>query len=92
MMGPTEVLEVLDRLAVSHLTALLDGGWGVDALIGEQTRRHRDLDLVIARRDCPRAQAALAALGFEHTSEVEPGLPARLVLQAADDRRVAASG
>ena len=38
MMRPTEVLEVLDRLDASDVTVWLDGGWGVDALIGQQTR------------------------------------------------------
>jgi hypothetical protein len=25
----------------------LDGGWGVDALVGEQTREHEDLNLIV---------------------------------------------
>lgn len=64
------------------------GGWGVDALLGEQTRSHDDLDLVIARRDCSAAQDALAPLGSEHATDIEPGLPARLALRDSSDRRV----
>lgn len=29
----------------------LDGGWGVDALVGRQTRLHSDLDIVIQKKD-----------------------------------------
>ena len=29
----------------------LDGGWGVDALIGKQTRPHGDIDIVIQKKD-----------------------------------------
>jgi lincosamide nucleotidyltransferase A/C/D/E len=87
-MNSAQVLQVLDRLDADSVTVWLDGGWGVDALLGEQTRPHEDLDLAIARGDCPRAQEALAALGFQHAPEVEPGLPARLVLRAPDGRHV----
>jgi lincosamide nucleotidyltransferase A/C/D/E len=88
MMGPAEVIEVLEALAADEVSVWLDGGWGVDALVGEQTRPHLDLDLVIARPDCPRAGRALRALGFAHAPEIKPGLPARLVLHATGDRRV----
>jgi lincosamide nucleotidyltransferase A/C/D/E len=88
MMNPRQVIQVLDRLEASGVTVWLDGGWGVDALLGEQTRPHEDLDLAIARGDCPPAHKALAALGFRHAPEVEPGLPARLVLRASDGGQV----
>jgi lincosamide nucleotidyltransferase A/C/D/E len=88
MMNPHQVIQVLDRLEASGVTVWLDGGWGVDALLGEQTRPHEDLDLAIARGDCPPAHKALAALGFRHAPEVEPGLPARLVLRASDGGQV----
>jgi lincosamide nucleotidyltransferase A/C/D/E len=82
------VIQALDRLDAAGVTVWLDGGWGIDALLGQQTRPHEDLDLAIARHDCRRAQDALAELGFRHAPEVEPGLPARLVLRAAGGRQV----
>jgi hypothetical protein len=78
MMGPAEVIEVLEVLGAAEIPVWLDGGWGIDALVGEQTRAHDDLDLVVARPDCARAQDALAPLGFAQAPEIEPGLPARL--------------
>jgi lincosamide nucleotidyltransferase A/C/D/E len=79
-----DALEVLDCLADAGITAWLDGGWGIDALLGEQTRPHADLDVAIARDDCDRARERLEALGYRQDPEAEPGLPARLVLR--DDR------
>lgn len=42
----------------------VDGGWAVDALLGEQTRAHADLDIVIQQRDLPELRAWLEARGF----------------------------
>jgi lincosamide nucleotidyltransferase A/C/D/E len=79
MMDGEDVVEVLDCLESADISAWLDGGWGVDALVARQTRPHTDLDLAIAREDLPRAELALAALGFGHDPAIEPGLPARFV-------------
>ncbi len=43
----------------------LDGGWGVDALIGEQTRSHADLDIMIPVEDSLRLNEALRERDFE---------------------------
>jgi lincosamide nucleotidyltransferase A/C/D/E len=77
---------VLDALA--PLEPRLDGGWGVDALLGEQTRDHEDMDVVIARRDAHRARELLRPLGFMEDIGAVPGLPARLVLRDARGRQV----
>jgi lincosamide nucleotidyltransferase A/C/D/E len=65
-MNPSQLIQVLDRLDAAGVTVWLDGGWGVDALVGDQTRPHEDLDLAISRHECPRAQEVLAELGFQH--------------------------
>jgi lincosamide nucleotidyltransferase A/C/D/E len=47
------------------------GGWGVDALVGRQTRRHRDLDVVVDHdpRELDTVITALAHLGLHHLAE-----------------------
>ena len=77
---------MLDALA--PLEPRLDGGWGIDALLGEQTRAHGDVDVVIARRHADEAQARLGSLGFAHNRDATPGLPARLVLRDDAGRQV----
>jgi lincosamide nucleotidyltransferase A/C/D/E len=80
----TEVVEVLEQLEAAGIEAVLDGGWGVDALLGGTTRPHSDVDVVIDRDTASAAVATLARLGFRHDAGVVPGLPARYVLR--DDR------
>jgi lincosamide nucleotidyltransferase A/C/D/E len=79
---------ILGQLEAAGLVVWLDGGWGVDAVLGQQTRLHHDLDLVIARDDLAAAQQALAPAGFAHDATAVPGLPARLVLVDAHGRQV----
>ena len=43
----------------------LDGGWGVDALLGEQTRQHEDLDIVLQEKDLPKLRQLLEARGYK---------------------------
>ena len=59
-MSPDDVVAVLDRLDAARIEWWVEGGWGVDALLGEQTRDHRDLDLGINQEDAPRVEATLA--------------------------------
>jgi lincosamide nucleotidyltransferase A/C/D/E len=42
----------------------VDGGWGVDALQGRQTRAHGDLDLGVARTDLALVVELLGRVGF----------------------------
>jgi lincosamide nucleotidyltransferase A/C/D/E len=83
-----DVHEVLDALAAHGVSVWLDGGWGIDALVGEQTREHADLDAAVERQELARAAEALVPLGFRHDEGAWPGLPARFVLVDAGGRQV----
>jgi len=58
------VVALYRRLRVLGIPIWLDGGWGVDALLGEQTRPHDDLDIVVEERHLLRLRAALQEDGF----------------------------
>ena len=62
-----DVLEAVEVLGDAGVSAWLAGGWGVDALLGRQTRRHADLDLVLDANEGAerRASRALGRLGFQ---------------------------
>ena len=66
----------------------VDGGWGIDALLGVETRQHSDLDLAVSNTDLAGAVSALAKAGFAADEAAIPGLPARLVLRDHDGRHV----
>jgi lincosamide nucleotidyltransferase A/C/D/E len=85
MQTALDVLAILDRLAAAGVRCWLDGGWGVDALLGVQTRAHDDLDLVVAAEQLP---ALYAALALDDYALAEDALPTRAVLRAPPDRRV----
>ena len=82
-MTAERVLEILAALRSSGVRATLDGGWGVDALLGRETRAHEDLDLVVALDDVPRIQEALRPLGF---GLHEDQLPVRFVLRRSGEQ------
>ena len=63
-MTATEVIAVLDRLERAGVEACVEGGWGIDALAGEETRPHEDLDLVLPTDHWEAAVAALQELGL----------------------------
>jgi lincosamide nucleotidyltransferase A/C/D/E len=63
-MRATDVLYVLGALREAGVGTWVTGGWGVDALVGEHTRKHLDLDVIVAEEDLQRAQEVLAGLGF----------------------------
>jgi lincosamide nucleotidyltransferase A/C/D/E len=77
----------LNWLEDADVLVWIDGGWGVDALVGEQTRAHSDLDLALDRESLDLARAVLEEHGFRHDEESESGLPARLVLRDKDRRQ-----
>ena len=84
-MSTDSVLAVLDALAAARVDAIVDGGWGIDALLGAQRRLHGDLDLVVPLVSIMTIVDALRTLGF---APVVDRLPMVLVLAAPGDRRV----
>jgi lincosamide nucleotidyltransferase A/C/D/E len=83
-----DVLEILGALSRADVRWWLAGGWGVDALAGVQTRRHKDLDLVVERADFERALDALARCGFRPVPETDPGADRHVAEALMPDRQL----
>ena len=64
-----DVLAVLDLADAVGARLWLDGGWGVDALLGEQTREHGDLDVAVEERYLGALLDSLGANGFGRVGE-----------------------
>ena len=58
---PAELVEYLEE---HGLEVYVDGGWAVDALLGEQTRPHGDLDIAVSHKFVPQLRDLLATLGY----------------------------
>lgn len=84
-LGASDVVEILGWLEDAAVNVWVDGGWGHDAVLGEQTRRHDDLDLIVDSEESARLVTALAEHGFAVT---ERDSPAAFVLEEDDGRRV----
>jgi lincosamide nucleotidyltransferase A/C/D/E len=65
----------------------IGGGWGVDALVGKQTRVHRDLDLALDVTDAT-PQLALSSLSALRYRVETDWLPSRVELTASSARWV----
>ncbi len=63
-MGERDVVRMLDSLDAIGVTPWIDGGWGVDALLGRQTREHADLDIVVELDHEPAVRELLIGEGF----------------------------
>jgi lincosamide nucleotidyltransferase A/C/D/E len=77
---------VLRILTVLHsYDVWIGGGWGIDALLGKQTREHRDLDLMHRQEQEPAVVEALAAAGFVETLDWRP---VRFVVTDSEGREI----
>lgn len=84
-MKSEDVLQILTWLERADISVWLDGGWGVDALVGQQTRSHNDLDLVVRLEDASYIEQTLAIQQF---SVILNELPTRFVMKDANGRGV----
>jgi lincosamide nucleotidyltransferase A/C/D/E len=82
-----DVADLYDRLDAAGVRIWIDGGWAVDALIGEETRPHADLDIAIEQKDLARLRAMLEADGYTDIPR-EDASPWNFVLGDAHGRRI----
>ncbi|MEV3855981.1 amino acid transporter [Streptomyces sp. NPDC050095] len=71
-MTADDLLSVLAVLRKADVSVWIGGGWGIDALVGEQTREHRDLDLMHRHEEEPKVIEALSGAGFTETLDWRP--------------------
>jgi lincosamide nucleotidyltransferase A/C/D/E len=62
---PSEVTSLYLDMAAHGVPLWLMGGWGIDALLGRQTRDHHDLDVLVDETNLERCRQRLGNLGFE---------------------------
>ncbi|WP_287972618.1 aminoglycoside adenylyltransferase [Hungatella sp.] len=66
------MFKVLDMLEQFGIRYWLDGGWGVDALVGRQTREHRDVDIDFDAGYTEELRHKLEEKGYEVVTDWSP--------------------
>ena len=61
----SDVINLYSSLENLGVEIWIDGGWGVDALLGEQSRSHQDLDIAIEEKDVPKLKEMLRGRGYK---------------------------
>jgi lincosamide nucleotidyltransferase A/C/D/E len=64
IMNANKVVELYDVFLENGIRIWFDGGWGVDALLGRQTRAHADVDIVIQQKDIPKMRRILESRDY----------------------------
>jgi lincosamide nucleotidyltransferase A/C/D/E len=64
MVNGGDVIHLYGYFAANRIRVWITGGWGIDALLGVQTRPHKDLDVIIRLDDAVRMRKLLAAEGY----------------------------
>jgi len=79
------IVELLRFLDDADIEVWLDGGWGVDALLGMETRPHKDVDIIARVSDTQRLREVLQENGFV----IQPGgTPSNFVLADSSGREI----
>lgn len=63
-MTANDVIAFVQLLNQNNIEVVIDGGWAVDALLGQQTRPHNDLDIAIEHKDVPKIRTLLETRGY----------------------------
>jgi len=78
-----EVIDFYNMMGRCGIPVWIDGGWGVDALLGRQTGPHKDLDIAIQQQHVQKLRDLLEEQGYKEV-KLEDAQPHNFVL--GDDR------
>jgi len=69
MITTQDIIWIIELLHKNGIFIWLTGGWGIDALLGYQTRDHKDLDILLLREDIVGVNEILKKAGY-HLKEL----------------------
>jgi lincosamide nucleotidyltransferase A/C/D/E len=64
MVSAQDAIRIYQLLVAHGIRVWVCGGWGIDALLGEQTRPHKDLDVILLLDDAVSMRELLSKHGF----------------------------
>lgn len=65
VMQAEEVIKLYKLFQENDIDIWIDGGWGIDALLEDQTRPHNDLDIAVDSKDGAKLRELLEARGYK---------------------------
>lgn len=83
----SDVIQLYQMFAAAGISIWIDGGWCVDALLGEQTRLHSDLDIAIEEKHVSKLRQLLDAQGYQEI-KLEQARPWNFVLSDTHQREI----
>jgi lincosamide nucleotidyltransferase A/C/D/E len=86
-MNAVDAVSLYTELENLGITIWIDGGWGVDALLGEETRPHQDLDITIQQKDVSKLRQFLQVRRFKEI-KLEEARPWNFVLGDENGREI----
>lgn len=69
IMTAEKLIAIYSDLESLGVRPILDGGWGVDALLRVETREHKDVDLIIIEKDLRKVKDHLLSQGYKDCTE-----------------------
>lgn len=69
MVSKTDAIEIITYAEANGIDIWLDGGWGVDALLEEQTREHNDIDIFVEEKNSKKFIEIIKEKGFAEIIE-----------------------
>ncbi len=70
-MKSTDIINLYIKLEDLGIKIWIDGGWAVDALLGEQTRSHEDLDIAVEHKNLTKLRGYLELKGYKEIKRDE---------------------
>ena len=67
MISQNDAVDMLKKIAHIGIDVWIDGGWGVDALLGQHTRPHNDIDIFVQKKDSAIFIKMLIVNGYHET-------------------------
>jgi len=64
MITAADAIKIYNKLLTNNIPVWITGGWGIDALLGKQTRPHKDLDVLMHADHIHQACQIIEKEGF----------------------------